>query len=375
MKNFRISHIAVIALASLIFANNVFALGVPSIPDVPEEVAVPEVVPEEVAVPEVVPEEVAVPEVVPEEVAVPEDIIPPVLDTETLGTWVSSFDATLVSNNVTNTIINQTQLPQIITAGANFTDELIDSQSSVLLDVSFPSLTDGLTITDAIGLPNYTISDVTSVISTIPTIVTSSNSTTGQFIVAPLGQIIPGQQIIILVESSVIPRYGGLKEIALQPAIDATPIGDTIEEWMTIEVDNKIPSSMPTAGLSEVPIIFLNVQYPYEQTGIGFNWGDPANFASPPTMTLVVNKTDSDSVQKDDKGCPLVDPYTLSSGVWTGNGLGEIFSRSIDSDRCEITIQTQHFSKFAFSLRHITSIHSSSPGTFSLGSVVAKSST
>jgi hypothetical protein len=192
----------------------------------------------------------------------------------------------------------------------------------------------------------------------------------GQVIVIPLGKIIPGQEMIISVDDSLIPTYGGLKEISLQSASSAVPIGNPDpDEWMTAEVDNKIPSSITSSGLEGTPILFLNIQYPFEQSGVGFNWGNPATFAKPPTLTLVVYKTDLDYIQKDAVGCPIVDAHTLISDSWISNGLGEISSESVSSTKCHIKIQTQHFSKFAFSLRHIGSIQSSGPGAFGLGAV------
>ncbi|HEY8109253.1 MAG: hypothetical protein ACHQW9_01300 [Nitrososphaerales archaeon] len=238
------------------------------------------------------------------------------------------------------------------------------------MNISFPPLTSGLTIINTIGLPDYTPLDSISGIAVIPAIVADTDAMSGQVIVIPLGKIIPGQEMIISVDDSLIPTYGGLKEISLQPASSAVPIGNPDpDEWMTAEVDNKIPSSITSSGLEGTPILFLNIQYPFEQSGVGFNWGNPATFAKPPTLTLVVYKTDLDYIQKDAVGCPIVDAHTLISDSWISNGLGEISSESVSSTKCHIKIQTQHFSKFAFSLRHIGSIQSSGPGAFGLGAV------
>jgi hypothetical protein len=238
----------------------------------------------------------------------------------------------------------------------------------MLLNISFPPLTPGSTIINTIGLPDYTFPDSISDIAVIPTIVADTDALSGQVVVIPLGKIIPGQEMMISVADSLIPRYGGLKEINLQPDSSAVPIGNPApEEWMTAEVDNTIPSSITSSGLDGIPVLFLNIQYPFEQSGIGFNWGDPTTYAKPPTLTLVIYKTDLDYIQKDSVGCPLVDAYTLVSGSWTNNGLGEISSESVSPTKCYIKIQTQHFSKFAFSLRHINSVQSSGPGIFGLG--------
>jgi hypothetical protein len=157
----------------------------------------------------------------------------------------------------------------------------------------------------------------------------------------------------------------------LQSSLTSTSTGGTTpSEWLTAEVNNKLPSSLSGDGIPGTLVLFINIQYPFEQTGVGFNWGNPANHAKHPTLTLVVNKTSLDFIQNDSEGCPIVDAYTLSSGLWTNDGLGEISSKSISSTQCEIKIQSQHYSKFAFSLRHISSVMGTSLGKFSMGLVV-----
>ncbi len=288
-----------------------------------------------------------------------------------LNEWTTPFAATVINGNATDAINSTNQLPQIITAeSSNALNAAVNSQSSILLDVSFPSLTPGSTIINTVGLPDYTPRDSISGIAVIPTIVADTDALSGQVVVIPLGKIIPGQEMIISVADSLIPKYGGLKEINLQPDSSAVSIGSFApEEWITVEIDNKVPSSITSSGLDGIPVLFLNIQYPFEQSSTGFNWGDPTTYAKPPTLTLVIYKTDLDYIQKDSVGCPLVDAHTLASGSWTSNGLGEISSESVSSTKCYIKIQTQHFSKFAFSLRHINSVQSSGPGIFGLGTV------
>ena len=249
----------------------------------------------------------------------------------------------------------------------------INSQSSILLNTSFPLLADGQTILDTISMPVYTLTNSTSDIAIIPTVVTTINSTSGQFVATPpLAKIIPGQEMIIPVADSLIPSFGGLKEIDVQSSPTATSTGGTApEEWLTAEVDNKVPSSISTDDIDGTIILFLNIQYPYEQTGVGFNWGNPTNHAKPPTLTMIVNKTSSLVIQNDDSGCPIIDAYTLSAGVWTDNGLGEISSASISPTQCQIKIQSQHLSKFALSMRHIGTIKKTGPDQFGIGTAVS----
>jgi hypothetical protein len=294
-----------------------------------------------------------------------------ITDSQMLHTW-AEFSAALVNGNQTIAINNTSQIPQVVST--NSVSKISQDVQSVLLDVSFPPLTNGIDIVSTLGLPTYTLPSLVEAVPIIPALVTTVDSGSGQFIVAPLGKILPGQKVIISVADSVIPSFGGLKEISFQPSKDAAPIGQPPpDEWMTAEVNDGIPSSLPTDGLDSKPVLFINIQYPFEQSGTGYNWGDPKTHAQPPTMTIVLNK-DIVEIKKDDAGCPIVDAYTLSSGTWTSNGLGEISSESISPEKCHIVIQTQHFSKFAFSLRHINSIQNSGPGLFGLGTVISGTS-
>jgi hypothetical protein len=180
--------------------------------------------------------------------------------------------------------------------------------------------------------------------------------------------------MIIPAADSLLPSFGGLKKIDLQSFSTATPTGGTApDEWLVAQVDNKLPSSIPSSGIQGSLILFINLQYPFEQTGVGFNWTKQATFAVPPTLTLVINKTSDISIQKDSSGCPVVQPYTLSSGTWTTNGLSEVSSTSISSTKCQVKIQSQHLSKFAFSLAHLSSV-SSSVGLSGQGTVSAGTS-
>ncbi len=180
--------------------------------------------------------------------------------------------------------------------------------------------------------------------------------------------------MIIQVTDSSIPSFGGLKEIDVQSSTTATSTGGTApEEWLTAEVDNKLPSSVLASNIKGTLILFVNIEYPFEQNGVGFNWGDPATHANPPVLTLIVNKSNQSVIQKDSVGCPIINAYLLSSGEWINSGLGEISSSSISPTQCQVKIQSQHLSEFAFSLRHVSSSQSSVPGLFGVGTVVAGS--
>ncbi|WP_166286217.1 hypothetical protein, partial [Candidatus Nitrosotalea sp. FS] len=295
------------------------------------------------------------------------------LNSTTLDLWTQSFSAKILNGTISTVIDNATQLPQEIVVGnQNIAgiNEAQNFQSSISLNTSFPSLTNGTTVVNTINMTNYTLPNSTSVVSIIPTIVTPANTTSRQFIATPPLNIVPGQEMIIPVADSAIPSFGGLKELDFQSSPNATPTGgNATNEWFTAEVDNKLPSTISADGIDGIIVLFINIQYPYDDTGVGFNWGIPANHAKPPTMTLVINKTDQLGIQNDSNGCPVIDAYTLSLGSWTSNGLGEVSSSSISPTQCHVKIQSQHLSKFAFSMRHIGNVKPSGPGQFGVGEV------
>jgi hypothetical protein len=229
--------------------------------------------------------------------------------------------------------------------------------------------------TDQTDSTAYTLPNSASVTAIIPTEVTTFDPTSDQLVSTPsFDKIIPGQEMIIQVTDSSIPSFGGIKEINVQSTTTATSVGGTApDEWLAAEVDNKLPSSVSASNIKGTLVLFVNIEYPFEQNGVGFNWGDPDTHAKPPVLTLIINKTGQSVIQKDSVGCPIINAYLLSSGEWTNSGLGEISSSSISSTQCQVKIQSQHLSEFAFSLRHVSSSQSSGPGLFGVGTVVTGS--
>lgn len=299
-------------------------------------------------------------------------VTPPVLGPETLGLW-KSLSANVVSDNASVPLKFESQLPAVVAAGAlnlTATSAAEDLQSSVLLDASFSLLAGGTDIVKEIDSPGYLLPNTTSVVTVLPTFVTRQVGTSGQFVATPPFNLVPGQAMMIPIADSAIPGFGGLKDLEIQSSPNPVPAGGGSEEWLTAEVDDKIPPSLPSSGIAGSLVLFLDVQYPFDDTGKGFNWGNPANHARPPAITLVVNKTSQLGIQTDAQGCPVLDAYTLSLGSWTSNGLGEISSKSSSPTQCQVKIQSQHLSKFAFSMRHIGEVRSSSPGQFGIGEAV-----
>src|SRR6267143_629411 len=298
-------------------------------------------------------------------------ITSPSLDNDTFNKFTSS--SAKIVNKTNSGIINDIdQTPQIIVAGSKNSTAIntsISSISSISLSTSFAPLTKGSTIINTIGLENYSLPNSTNLVSIIPTIVARVNATT-DYVAAtpPLSGIIPGQEMIIPVTDSLLPSFGGLKKIDVQssPSVNS---GKNNANWFVFEVDNKIPASIGSVGIANTPEFFVNLQHPFEESGSGFNWSAASNLAVQPTLTIIVNKTNLSSIKIDSEGCPVVDAYSLVSGSWTTSGVGEISSKSVSSSQCEITIQSQHLSKFAFSLQHLISLTHSSDGPSRSGTV------
>src|SRR2546430_5621951 len=158
-------------------------------------------------------------------------------------------------------------------------DEAINSISSVSLNASFAPLTKGSSIISTIGLENYTLPNSTSLVSVIPTILAKVNDTTDYVAsTPPLSGIIPGQEMIIPVTDSLLPSFGGLKQIDVKSS-QSVNSGINNANWFVFEVDKKIPSSLGSVGINNVPEFFVNVQHPFEETGSGLNWSSASNLA------------------------------------------------------------------------------------------------
>ncbi|MBI3640538.1 MAG: hypothetical protein HY223_09550 [Thaumarchaeota archaeon] len=292
----------------------------------------------------------------------PKPIPSPSLNDNAFNKWTSSFSARIVSNTNSSIIINNVdQTPKIILAGSGNSPAIstsVLSESSVLLNTSFAPLTSGSTIINTIGLENYSLPNSTNVVSIIPTIVTSVSTSSGYIVATPpLAEVIPGQTMIIPVVDPLIPSFGGLKAIIVQSSPIPKP-GINNTNWFVTEIENKIPPTISSNGINGVPILFIDLQHPFEENRTAFNWSNASNLAAAPTLIIVVNKISSSSIQKDSTGCPVVNAYTQVSGSWTTLGVREVSSKSVSLSKCEIAIKSQHLSKFAFSLKHLSSLTS-----------------
>ena len=196
----------------------------------------------------------------------------------------------------------------------------------------------------------------------IPSIVSSANLNNPIQLVTtpPLDGIVPGQRMIIPVSQSVIPTTGGLVQLDIQSNSSSTSVGNASSDWFVIHVQNQLPSSKPVLPNNDKLTLYVNVTYQYEETGQGFNWGNPSNFATPPHMTLQLPKNPP-GVAVDSNGCPSSDifVYDPTHNSWTTNPVTILSEAPTvgNSNTCNVVVQTQHFSQFALG----------SPGTSSSG--------
>lgn len=204
----------------------------------------------------------------------------------------------------------------------------------------------GFDIINALGLGSYKMPVSDEVM--IPTTVASLEGSAGQIIATPiLDSIIPGQKMIIQVDSDLVPSAGGLEKIEVQSSHSRNNVR-ALNEWLVVEVNNKVPQSAGLELFSENSLFFVDLKYPREGVGQGFNWGDPESFAEPPTMTFLVPKQ-MDNVIIDSNGCPVTGAFLLDpkSGKWQDSSVNVLSITPVSDNKCEVVLQTQHFSKFA----------------------------
>ncbi len=304
----------------------------------------------------------------------------PNLNATTLGMWApSGFNAVKINGTVQTPITKVQSLPPIISVGSSNSglDGAIANQVTVSLKTSFADNTTPTTIMNTLDVPTYSMPQSSNVTAILPSIVgTTSPSSTNQVITTPpLNQIIPGQKIIIPVETSVIPQTGGLKQLNVTACANPGQNGcaaytpSSSNDWFVVKTDNKLPSSKPVLPQNDKLTLYVNVTYQHEVSGIGFDWSNPANFKTPPQLTLQLPKNPS-GVQVDSSGCPISDIFLFDptgnggTGSWISNPV-TIVSAAPSTDNslaCNVVVSAPHFSQFALG-GHSTSSSPGSTGT------------
>ncbi|MFN3654234.1 MAG: hypothetical protein ACK4TO_02775, partial [Candidatus Nitrosotenuis sp.] len=215
------------------------------------------------------------------------------------------------------------------------------------LNTSFASQTSGQHIVNTLGVMNYSVPTSPQTTSVIPSIVTAPSGSSPQFTASPpLNRIVPGQTIIIPVETDLLPSYGGLKQLTIKSMDGKSPVGNPPNEWFVIETASSIPTSIGSTGIQQSNVnLFVDVSYQYEVNGMGFNWNDPNNIVPKPSLQLRVAK--SSSVVSDTNGCPVLTPYILNGGTWSSTGVTITTISSVNANSCDLEMTVPHFSEFA----------------------------
>lgn len=291
----------------------------------------------------------------------------PDLTSSTLSNWTSTFNALKV--NVTSSHINSVaSLPPILSVGINNSSETksaISSQASIVLSKSFTPNTSGSVVLQTLGIPTYSVPKSSNLTSVIPSFIATTNvgDSSQTVTTPPLDKIVPGQHMLIPVQSSVIPSTGGLKQLDVKSNKASSAVGNAPNDWFVIHTTNALPSSKPALPKNDKLTLYINVTYAYEATGKGFNWGNSSNFATSPKITLQLPRNAA-GITVDSQGCPVSDVfvYDPSHNSWTTNPVTILSSTPTSSSMCDVVVQTQHFSQFALGS---TSTSSSSTQTTS----------
>ena len=286
-----------------------------------------------------------------------EEIEAPELEEETLEEWEEKFKATKIEDGEEIPIDEPTDLPPIIVAEEENLEEIqeaIEEQETVQLDVAFPELTDGSDVIETFDLPTFDLPEEPDVVAIVPPIATTVDPEVGQTVATPpLDEIIPGQEIIVPVDETVLADFGGILQLNVEPAEDAEAVGET-EEWFVVATNDEIPEELPTlqeSGIENTLDLFIDVSYPFEETGAGFDWTDPETHAKPVEFEFLIDKPIPLEEQvATTNGCPDVDIFVLDETVdpptWTTEGVRVLSVTSTDSS-CKISAQSDHLSKFA----------------------------
>ena len=296
----------------------------------------------------------------------------PLLNSTQLDT-MEGFSAIVVDDQTQTTISDVNDLPSIIGVGVNNTSGITNAtslQSNIRIQTDFAVDTSGSSVQDIINLPTYTLPTNSSMTAVVPVAV-STETTTHQIIsTPPLTEILSGHQIILPVESTLIPSFGGVVKLDIISDVNASPSGVFDNDWLVIEIDNGHidAPSLSNSGITNELEMQIDVKYRYEEDGVGFNWGDENNYASNPILTVLVPVPTDPQIITLANGCADVEVHTLVGNTWT-LGIDRVLSNVPSTDNpgfCEVEIESDHYSKKSISSRRSAS--SSDSGSTSSGS-------
>ena len=290
----------------------------------------------------------------------------PILNSTSLST-LQGLSAVIV-NQTESSIDTSEDLPEIIAVGINNTDGIanaIGNQSHIKVTTNVAQGTSGSSWLDTLDMPIHTLPSDNNLAAVIAPIV-SSETTSHQMVCSPsFKEIIPGQTMIMSVNSSLIPSIGGITLFNVTSASSATSDGTFESDYTCIEVDNEIPSgdaSLASSGITNELELYLNVGYNHEINSAGFNWNEENNFAEPGRISVLIPKPTSEDIITLENGCADVEVHTLIGTNWDST-IDTVISNTPSDDKtdfCEVIFESDHYSQKAVSSKRTTSPGSSS---------------
>ena len=301
-----------------------------------------------------------------------------ILNSTSLNT-LESF-STAIINQTSVAIDSSEDLPEMFTIGSNNTSDLdaaIAKQVNILIKTTTSSGITGSEFFDLIDMPTHALPSNANLTAIIAPIVTSEStgsdsgsSSTRQLVCsAPYEKVIPGQNMIMTVNSTLIKSFGGVSQFNVTSSPNATSGGTFTNDYTCIESADQLISAptLASSGIDNVVELFFDVTYRNltSSTG-GFDWHDPDNLKHEGRTTVLIPKPTASNAITLDNGCADIEIHTLSDdGNTWGSFVDTIVSNipfADNSNFCEVEIDSKHFSKKA-----VSSKRSSSPGSPSSG--------
>lgn len=294
----------------------------------------------------------------------------PVLNDTQYGNF-TSLNAKIVSSTTSAPMTDDHDLPELILIGKLNTAELqtaINNQNTTKLDKSIARSSSGSSIQSQLGIPEYTLPTTSNFTAIIPSYVTNYTLNNIQIVsTPPFGSLTAGQTMIIPVKQSVLPNYGGMKQLSIQSSSSVSGLSG--QEWITIEIDNKLVSEPALPDQNQLNLL-IDVKYPYEENISGkINWGNQSNYAQKPQMTVLIPIPTSSNTATLSNGCADVQVLTLVGSTWNSS-IDTILSNkpSTTSGFCEVVFESNHYSKKSISSHSSTSGSTSSSSGSTSGS-------
>jgi len=302
----------------------------------------------------------------------------PILNSTSLDTLKDL--STSIVNQTSVTVDSSDDLPEMITIGSNNTSDLdtaIAKQVNILVETTTSSGITGNEFFDLIDMPTHALpssANLTAIIA--PIVTTEGSSTTRQLVCStPFEKVIPGQNMIMTVNSTLIKSFGGVLQFNVTSSPNATSSGTFTNDYTCIESADQLISAptLASSGIDNVVELFFDVTYRNSTTdNVGFDWHDPENLKYEGRTTVLIPKPTASNAIKLANGCADIEIHTLSDdGNTWGSSVDTIVSNvpySEDDDYCEADILSKHFSKKAVSSKRSSSPGSSSPSSGDSGS-------